>query len=107
MLGDQLFNEFSRHIREAEVASLETICQLRMIEAEQMKQRCVEIMDMDFIGGRVKTELVGLTEGDPGFHTTAGQPHRETVRMVIAPIISSLDHGRSAKFTTPNDQGVL
>src|SRR5262249_52126576 len=42
-------------------------------------------------------------ERDAALHPSAGHPHRETVRIVIAPI-SALAHRRAAKLATPDHQ---
>ena len=57
-LSDQFFDDFAVNVGEAEVASLETVSQLGMIEAEQVQDRGVQVMDVDFVCSRMKSKLV-------------------------------------------------
>ena len=52
-------------------------------------------------------ELVALANRNARFNTTAGQPHCKGIRVMIASIIASLDHGRATKLATPDDQSVI
>ena len=48
-LRENVFHDFSMDIREAEVAALETIGQLLVIEAEQVHDRRLQVVDVDFV----------------------------------------------------------
>ena len=77
-----------------------------MVESEQMQDGGVQVVDMDLVLGGIVTELVGRTVSESRFCTATGQPHRESVRVVI-PAVGPL-HARSAsEFSTPPDQGVF
>ena len=41
------------HVGQAEIAVLEAIGQLGVVEAEQVQDRGVEVVDVDFVGRRV------------------------------------------------------
>src|SRR5207247_5135215 len=41
------------------------------------------------------------------FHAAARQPHGETIRMMIAAIVTALYHRRAAKFAAPDDERVI
>ena len=47
------------HIRQPEIAALEPVGQLRVIEAEQVQQRGVQIVDVDRVARDVEAEVVG------------------------------------------------
>src|SRR5688572_26902251 len=87
-LRQQLLCNFSVHVGEPEVPPLKAVGQLRMIEAKEMKDRCVQVMDVDFVFSGVEAELVGFAESEAGFHAAAGQPHREAIRMMIASVVA-------------------
>ena len=42
-----------------------------MIEAEQVEDRRVQVVDVDFVLRHVEAEVVGLAEGEAGFHAAA------------------------------------
>src|SRR5689334_22909933 len=54
---------------------------------------------------RMKTELIGGPMRNAPLHTPAGQPGRETLRMMIAPGL--LRAWTSSEFRSPHDQCVL
>ena len=103
----QLRHDIAMHIGQAEIAALEAIGQLGVVEAEQVQDRGVEVVDVDFVGGRVEAELVGLAESCSRFHAAAGQPHAETIRVMVAAVVASLDHRSAAELAAPNDQRVV
>lgn len=47
-------------IGEAEVAALKSVSQPTMVDAKQMKDRCLEIMHMDRVRLDVVAEIIGL-----------------------------------------------
>ena len=63
-LRKQSLHDFAFNIRQPEVAALKTIGEFRVIEAEQMQKRGVQIVDMDFVLHDVKTEFVGFAQRD-------------------------------------------
>ena len=79
-----------------------------MVEPEQVEQGCVQVVDVDAAFDHVEAELVGSTQGDARLDAAAGQPHGESVRVVVAAVVPApLDHRRAAELATPDHQGVL
>ncbi len=74
-----------------------------MIEPEQVKNGRMEIMDVDLVLAGIEPQLVGAADDLTASDAAAGQPHRETVRIVIA-AVASLGHGRAAELATPDHQ---
>src|SRR5689334_18730515 len=70
----QLFHDLALHIRQTEVAALETVGELRVIEAEQVQQRRVQVVDVDFVFRGVEAEVVGLAEREAGLYAAAREP---------------------------------
>lgn len=64
-------------IGQAEVATLEAEGQPGVFEPEQVQDGRVDIVDVATIFDRAEAKLVRLAEDLPGFHTRAGEPHRE------------------------------
>src|SRR5690348_5911288 len=59
---EQLRHHFTAHVGQAEVAALETIGQLQVIQAEQVQDGGMEIVDVDLVLDGVPADLVGLAE---------------------------------------------
>ena len=95
-------------VGQAEISALETIGQLGVVEAEQVQDRGVQVVHVNEVLYDVEAEIVGCPDGDAGFDTAAGQPHRKGVGMMIAAIIVvTLNHGSAAEFTAPHDERVV
>ena len=80
-------NDDNGDVGQAEVAALEAVGQLRVVEAEQVQHRGVQVVDVDLVLDDVEAELVGLAERDARLDAAAGQPHREGVGMMVAAVV--------------------
>src|SRR5215475_933027 len=100
---DQFVHEFPVDIGEPEVAALEAIGQLLVVEAEEMEQGGVEVVHMDTVPGGVESEFIRFAEGDPRADAAAGQPNGEAIWVVIASIVAPLHHRGAAKLSAPDD----
>src|SRR6185369_14000926 len=83
-LSQQLFHHFPAYISQPIVAALEAVGQLEVVQAEQVENRRVQIVDVNFFLDRVKTEFVGRAQDNAGFDAAAGQPNREAMRVMVA-----------------------
>lgn len=95
------------HIGEAEIPTLGAIGELGVIKTEQMKNRRMKIVDVDFIFDRIETEFIGLTHFNSTFHATARHPHGEGVRVVIATVVATLQHRRATELAAPDDERII
>ena len=73
-------------IGEAEIAARSAEGELLVVETEQPHDRRVQIVDVNFVLGGGKTELVGRTMNVAALHSAARHPHGEAVMIVIAPV---------------------
>ena len=55
------------HVGEAEVAALETVGEFLVIEAEEVEERGVEVVDVDFVFDDAEAEFVGRAEDGAAF----------------------------------------
>src|SRR5262249_17539743 len=99
------------HVRQPEIAALEAVGQLRVIEAEAMQNGGVQVVDVDFVPHDVEAEFVGLADGDAGPDAAAGQPDSEGLRVMVAAQLASelgvrLDQWSASEFAAPDGQGV-
>ena len=52
------------HVGQAVVAALEAVGQLRVVEAEQVQDRGLQVVDVDLVLGDAEAEFVGLAVRD-------------------------------------------
>src|SRR5687768_14849441 len=76
-----------------------------------MKDRCVQVVDVNGIGGDVVTEVVGLAVDDAALDAAAGHPDGEAAAVVIAAVVflasRALSVNGSAKLAAPDDQRLV
>ena len=71
------------------------------------RDRGVKIVHVNFVFDRDMTELIGRAMGDPRRKTAAGEPGRETFRIVVPPRPVPLGVGSAAEFSSEPDDGVI
>src|SRR5436190_19536045 len=111
-LSEKFFHKFTFHVSQSEITALETIRELLVIEAETMKNRCMQVVNMNAILRDVKTKFIRLAHRDATFDAAAGHPHGERLRMMIAAHLAAkvgvgFHHWRAAKFAAPNHERVI
>ena len=100
------------HISQAIIAAGVVEGEAFVIEAEEMQDGGLQIMNVHGPLGDVEAQFIGGAKGEAAFNTTAGEPEAEGLRMVIAAELAvergvALDHWRAAKFPAPDHQGIL
>ena len=58
------------------VAALEVVGQPFVVDAQEVEDRGLEVVDVDGVLGDVVAEVVGLAVGDAGLDAAAGEPDR-------------------------------
>ena len=64
--AQDFLHESPMHVGQAVVAALEAVREPRVVEAEQVQQRGVQVVDVDRVGDDVEAEIVGLAVRVPG-----------------------------------------
>src|SRR5262249_11154702 len=105
-LGQHLLDDLSRHVGQPFVPAVVQEGQLFVIEADQVQERGVEVVDRDAIFDGAETELVGGANGLAASDAAAGKPHGVAVRIVVA-ALAALRHRRPAELAGPNDEGAV
>src|SRR5690348_15000589 len=82
------------------------IGQFLVVEAEQVQDGGVQVVDVDLVLDRGIAELIGGTVYLPALDAAAGQPTTETARAVVA-AFTVLSGRRPAEFARPDDQRFL
>ena len=95
------------NVGQTKVASLKSIGQSSVIETQQMQQRRIQVMDMHWVGYDIESKVIRLAVNISSFESAPSKPHAEAAIVMIASIISSLNHRRSTELATPNDQRVI
>ena len=83
-----------------------------MIDPEKVKDRRLDVVDMNRTFDGVESKFIRPSERLTGADSTSRHPHRKGLRMVVTPQLSTqrsarLDHGCSSEFAAPYNQGVF
>ena len=104
--GDDVMNDVAFDIGQAEVAAGVAVGEAFVIEAEQVQDRGVQVVNVDLVLGRVVAVVVGAAVAQAALHAAAGQPHRKAFGVVVAAVFA-FDDGSAAEFAAPPDQRVI
>ena len=85
-LRNQLLHHLAMHIGQPEVAAGVAIGELLVIEAEQLQDRGVQIVDVHRFSTALKPNSSVAPVHVAAFHAAAGQPDGEAVVIVIAAV---------------------
>ncbi len=83
-LCENRLEEIPGDVGQAEVAAVEAVGQLRVVEAHQVQDRGVDVVDVDSVLDGLVAELVGGSVLDAALDAAAGHPGGEGVRVVVA-----------------------
>ena len=79
-----------------------------VVEAQQVQDRGVQVVDVDAVLGDVEAELVAFAERDARLDAAAGEPHGEGVGVMVAAVVAAaLDHRRAAELAAPDHERVV
>src|SRR5437867_11840266 len=85
--GDQAVDDVAVYVGEAEVAALELVDQLLVVDAQQAEHGGVEVMDVDGVFDDVVAVVVGLAVDQARFDPAAGGPEGEAAAVMVAAIV--------------------
>ena len=98
-------------VGQAVVAALELERQPRVVDAQAVQHRRVQVVDVDRVAGDVVAEVVGLAVGHARLDAAAGQPDGEAARMMVAAVVVggqlALAVDGAAELAAPDDQRVV
>ena len=81
--------------------------QALVIEAEQVQDRGVEVVDSGNVLDRHMSEVVGRPVAVAGLHARAGKPDGESLRVMVAAVGAFLEGGHSAELGHESHERVL
>ena len=95
--GDQFVDDVAVHVGQAEVAAGVAVGELLVVEAQQVQDRGVQVVDVDRVLDGLEAELVGRAVDVAALDAAAGQPHGEAVVVVVAAVdLAGVGAGRAA-----------
>src|SRR5262249_50225411 len=108
-LSQQLADHVAVDIGQPIIAALEAIDEPGVIEAEQMQDRRLQIVDVDLVLDHFEAKLIGLAVAVAAARAAAGQPTREAIGIVVAAEHVPLGGAPfaewcAAKFAAPNEK---
>jgi len=83
-LSENLSDQLSVYVSEAVVAASVVECQPLVIQAKQVKNRRLQVVNVHRPICDVKSKFIGRAEGNTTLHTTTGHPETKGLRMMIA-----------------------
>ena len=86
--GDNILDDLAIHVRQPEIAAGVAVGQPGVIQAQQVQDRRVQVVDVDLVFDRVIAVVVGLAVGEARLDAAAGHPHRVAVRIVVAAVVA-------------------
>ena len=93
----------SAEVRQPVIAPVVAVGELFVIKPQEMQQRGVEVVDVDFVFNGFVAELIRGTMMHAAFDAAASHPDGKTFGVVIA-AHAALGVGGAAKFAAPNDE---
>ena len=99
-------NDVTVDVGETKISACVVKLQRFVVQAEQIKNGCVKIVEMDLVFHRKIPVLVGFAESNPALDASACQPLRVTLRIVVA-TVTSLHQWRLPKFATPQNKRII
>ena len=106
-LCQHFIDDMPVHIGEPPLEAVVEDAEVFVVKAEEVEHGGVEVVErVDVLNG-LGSEVVGGAMGYAGFDAGTGQYSAETIRVVIAAFGAFLEHRHAAKFSAPEDQGIL
>ena len=106
-LGKKFFDDVAVDVGEAEVAAGVVVGEVLVIEAEEMEDGGLEVVDVDFFVSDMEAEIIGAAIG-AGFGAATGHDGGEGLRVVVAAGLAAegrigFDHGGASELAAPDD----
>ena len=103
--GQHRLDNLACDIRQPKIAAIVAIGQSFVIDAEQVQDGRVQVVDADSIDHGLEADFIRLTMVDAAANAGAGEPGGERVRIVVAARLGVfLRQRQPTEFTSPDDQ---
>ena len=104
--GNHIVDDFAVNVSESEIAASVAVRQIQMIDPQQMKNRGMQVVNMNPVFYAVVSVVVRVAVCETAFCATARHPHTESLRVVVA-TVAALDNRSSSEFSTPDNKGIF
>ena len=107
-LRNDRMKHFAADVGQPKTTAVVLVRQASVVDAQQMQNCGVQIIDVHLVDGCLVTDLVRFAVGRAAFDPASSQPCGETVWVVVSTWLGCLlGHRQPTKFTAPNDKRVL
>lgn len=110
-LRDDVVDDVAGDVGEAEVSATGAVGELGVVDAHEVEDGGVDVVDVDGLVDDLPAEVVGGTVGDAAFDAATGEPHAEAVGVVVAASVgasaSEFDYRGAAKLRAADDDGFV
>src|SRR5262249_47255188 len=96
--GNQFLDHVPIHVSKAEIPAGIAIGKLCVVESQELEERRMEVVNVDFVDGRLESEIVRGAMDISASASAPGQPHAEVVMVVVSTILLSRVRARSGQF---------
>jgi hypothetical protein len=98
--GQYFSHNFAVNVCKAKVPAGMAVCQALVVEAKQVKDRGVQVMEVGLILYSIISVVVGQAVNHTSFDSRASHPHGKCVRVVVS-AISALACWSASEFAAP------
>jgi hypothetical protein len=105
-LGEEFLHHLPIHIRQPVIPSRVAEGEAFVVEAEEVEDGGVEVVDVDLVLDRTEAEVVGGAVGEAAADAAAGQPGGEAP-VVVVPAVPPFGCAGAAEFAPPDDRACL
>src|SRR4051812_29926403 len=89
--GDNFFDDSPGNVCEPELAPLEQVSQLQVVNAQQVQDGGLQVVDVNAAFGHIKAEVVRTAVDVAALDATAGHPHGKDAAVVVAAVAVGLE----------------
>ena len=105
-LEQDRFNDVSGDVRESIVAATMAVGKLLMVQAHQVQDRSVQVVDMNFVLHGAKSEVIGCPVSCSTSHTSTCHPDGEAPRVMVS-TVGVFGSWRTTEFSAPEDECIV
>src|SRR5262249_30817644 len=109
--GDDFLDHSPADVCKPELAALKAVGQLLMIDAQKVKDRGLQVVNVNTTFSYVEAEVVRTAVDVAAFHAAPGHPHRKDTAVVIAAVVVGLEWTlrirSTPEFAAPDDQRIV
>src|SRR5215469_5378037 len=105
-LGQDLADHVPMDIGKPALCAVVVVGKPLVVEAEEVKDRRVQVVNIDNIFDGLVAELVGGAEAISMLHAGAGEPSGEPLGVVVAALDALLKRGHATELGRPDNKSV-